>query len=139
MPYPLEYFNAGVMLYNLKKINELNLSTAFFKAIKEIKEPLLQDQDILNSVLSNHGGVKLISNKYNMIRSYKITNNRLIFNSILKFFNLFNKDKQLYYIYHYVGKDKPWKKDSIDSGLFFHYAVKSPFYQEILKENNRKG
>lgn len=68
MPNPLEYFNAGVILYNLKKINELNLSRSFFEAVNEIEKPLLQDQDILNSVFSRNGGVKLISNKYNMTK-----------------------------------------------------------------------
>ncbi|MDO4763209.1 MAG: glycosyltransferase family 8 protein [Flavobacteriaceae bacterium] len=133
MPNPLEYFNAGVMLYNLKKINELNVSEKFFEAIEEIKKPLLQDQDILNSVLSRNGGVKLISNKYNMTRSYKITKNRLLLNAVLRFFNLLDKANQLFYIYHYVGKDKPWQEENIDSNLFFHYAKKSPFYQEILE------
>lgn len=137
MPNPLEYFNAGVMLYNLKKMNEINISDKFFQAIEEIKEPILQDQDILNSVLSINGGVKLISNKYNMTKTFKITRNRLVLNNVLKKFNLLDKEKQLYYIYHYVGKDKPWKKDDIDSKLFFHYAKKSPFYEEILKENQR--
>lgn len=136
MPKPLEYFNAGVMLYNLKKMNEINISEKFFQAIEEIKEPILQDQDILNSVLSRNGGVKLVSNKYNTTRTYKITNNRLLFNRILKIFGLLNKEEKLFYIYHYVGKDKPWDKKGVDANLFFYYAKKSPFYKDILNKKS---
>lgn len=138
MPNPLEYFNAGVMLYNLKKMNEINISDKFFEAIDEIEKPLLQDQDILNSVLSRNGGVKLITNKYNMTKTFKITPNRLLFNAVLRKLGWLNKEKQWYYIYHYVGKDKPWKKEGVDSELFFYYAKKSPFFEEILKENQRE-
>lgn len=99
MPDPLQYFNAGVMLYNLKKMNVMGVSEKLFKALEEINEPLLQDQDILNSVLSNNGGVKLISEKYNMIRVFKITARRIL---LEKFKEVFGISKiNWFYIYHY--------------------------------------
>jgi lipopolysaccharide biosynthesis glycosyltransferase len=134
---PAEYFNTGVMAYNLKKINEKNLFSKFFEALEHIKEPKLLDQDILNSVFSQNGGVKLISQKYNNTRGFKITHNRLIINRIKRFFRIMDKDK-LFYIYHYVGKNKPWNTKRPDDILFYFYAKKSPFYKEILKENQQK-
>lgn len=59
MPNPYEYFNAGVMVYNLRKINELNISEKLFDALDKIKKPILQDQDILNAVFSKNGGGNL--------------------------------------------------------------------------------
>lgn len=56
MPNPYDYFNAGMMVYNLKKINSDNISDDLFNTLKNIKSPILQDQDILNSVFSNRGG-----------------------------------------------------------------------------------
>lgn len=134
MENPLEYFNAGVMVYNIKKINENNISAKFFETIENIKEPKLQDQDILNSVFSQNGGVKLISQKYNNTRGYKITRNRLILNDIKRRLGIKDRDK-LFYIYHYVGGNKPWNSNRVDNLLFYEYAKKSPFYKEILKEN----
>ena len=102
MPDPLQYFNAGVMLYNLKKMNVMGVSEKLFKALEEINEPLLQDQDILNSVLSNNGGVKLISEKYNMIRVFKITARRILLEKFKEVFGI-SKKNNWFYIYHYVG------------------------------------
>ena len=131
IPDPLKYFNAGVMLYNVKKMNEINITEKLFGALETIKEPLLQDQDILNSVLSRNGGVKLISSKYNMTKSYRITAKRIFLENMKEFFGL-SKKENWFYIYHYVGKDKPWMGKRIDGLLFEKYAKKSPFFKEIF-------
>ena len=133
MPNPEEYFNAGVMLYNLKKMREMDIQQKLFDALKEIPEPKLQDQDILNSVFSRNGGVKLISNFYNNTATIRITPNRLLLESLKKKLGI--KASHWFYIYHYVGKVKPWQRDGVDSGLFFQYAYKSPFFDDIIEAN----
>ena len=132
MPDPLQYFNAGVMLYNIKKMNEIDITTKLFEALEEINEPLLQDQDILNSVLSNNGGVKLISEKYNMIRVFKITARRILLEKFKEVFGI-SKKNNWFYIYHYVGNIKPWMDKREDGRLFLKYAKMSPFYKQIFK------
>lgn len=134
MPDPLQYFNAGVMLYNLHKMNQLNISEKLFDALEEIKKPLLQDQDILNAVLSRNGGVKIISNKYNMTNTVKITPKRMFLERVKEILGV-SKKNNWFYIYHYVGKDKPWMKKGIDGLLFEKYAKRSPFYKQILKKS----
>lgn len=131
MPDPILYFNAGVMLYNLKKMHEIEITEKFFTAIEEIKKPLLQDQDILNSVLSRNGGVKMISSKYNMTKAYTITSKRIFLENLKDLFGL-SKKGNWFYIYHYVGKNKPWMEKRIDGLLFEKYAKKSPFYSLIF-------
>ena len=126
MPDPLQYFNAGVMLYNVKKMNEIDITTKLFEALEDIKEPFLQDQDILNSVLSNNGGVKLISSKYNMTRTFVITDKRLFLERLKEIFRI-SKKNNWFFIYHYVGKDKPWMTKRSDGLLFVKYAKMSPF------------
>jgi len=133
MQDPTLYFNAGVMLYNLKKMHEIEITEKFFNAIEEIKKPLLQDQDILNSVLSRNGGVKMVSSKYNMTKAYTITSKRIFLENLKEFFGLSKKDNW-FYIYHYVGKDKPWMEKRIDGLLFEKYAKKSPFYSLIFSK-----
>ena len=132
MPDPLQYFNAGVMLYNLKKMNVMGVSEKLFKALEEINEPLLQDQDILNSVLSNNGGVKLISEKYNMIRVFKITARRILLEKFKEVFGISKKNNR-FYIHHYVGNIKPWMDKREDGRLFLKYAKMSPFYKQNFK------
>lgn len=132
MPDPLQYFNAGVMLYNVKKMNEIDITTKLFEALENIKEPFLQDQDILNSVLSNNGGVKLISSKYNMTRTFVITDKRLFLERLKEIFRI-SKKNNWFFIYHYVGKDKPWMTKRSDGLLFVKYAKMSPFYKQIFK------
>ena len=132
MPDPLQYFNAGVMLYNVKKMNEIDITTKLFEALEDIKEPFLQDQDILNSVLSNNGGVKLISSKYNMTRTFVITDKRLFLERLKEIFRI-SKKNNWFFIYHYVGKDKPWMTKRSDGLLFLKYAKMSPFYKQIFK------
>lgn len=131
MPDPTLYFNAGVMLYNLKKMHEIEITEKFFTSIEEIKKPLLQDQDILNSVLSRNGGVKMISSKYNMTKAYTITSKRIFLENLKDLFGL-SKKGNWFYIYHYVGKNKPWMEKRIDGLLFEKYAKKSPFYSLIF-------
>ena len=133
MPNPEEYFNAGVVLYNLKKMREMDIQQKLFDALKEIPEPKLQDQDILNSVFSRNGGVKLISNFYNNTATIRITPNRLLLESLKKKVGI--KANHWFYIDHYVGKGKPWQRDGVDSGLFLQYAYKSPFFDDIIEAN----
>ncbi|QOW10888.1 glycosyltransferase family 8 protein [Kaistella flava (ex Peng et al. 2021)] len=129
-----EYFNAGVILFNIKLIREQNIDQKFFDAIKAIKNPIFQDQDILNSVLSNNGGVKLISKEYNFTSGMKLTMPRLLVNAIS--YQLGNKKRNKWFtIYHYVGKIKPWQQYNSDSSLFFYYAYKTLFIKDILQSN----
>ena len=111
---------------------EFLLSKEADEALEDIKEPFLQDQDILNSVLSNNGGVKLISSKYNMTRTFVITAKRLFLERLKEIFRI-SKKNNWFFIYHYVGKDKPWMTKRSDGLLFVKYAKMSPFYKQIFK------
>jgi lipopolysaccharide biosynthesis glycosyltransferase len=66
-PAPVEkqqYFNAGVMLFNLDFIRQNGLDSVPFSILKEWKEKIgYADQDVLN--LAYHGKVKFVSRRYN--------------------------------------------------------------------------
>ena len=47
------YFQAGVLLFDLEKMKDFSLQDRCIEALKEIKKPILSDQDILNSVFHN--------------------------------------------------------------------------------------
>lgn len=128
-----EYFNAGVILFNAKLIREKGVDQKFFEAISAIKNPVFQDQDILNSVLSINGGVKMISSEYNFTKGKRISLKRIFINALQH--QLGKKRNNWFTIYHYVGKIKPWQNYNIDSSLFLYYAYKTPFINEILEAN----
>lgn len=82
----LKYFNAGILLLNIKNINHDNIVNKLFSFASE-KYPLdYQDQDVLNAIMENK--VKYIDYKWNCLKGFV------------------TKSKP--YIYHYVGPEKPW-------------------------------
>ena len=148
---PEKYFNSGMILFNIKKLNDENIYQKLFETLSEIKKPKLYDQDILNSVLLRWGGgVKLISPKYNYMPSTKYTPHYITYKDIFIFriksiLNLISKENKPYYIYHFIEAAKPWKSYRTDNLLFYKYlfsihVVKPPkeFIKQILEENNRK-
>ena len=87
------YINAGVLLLNLKKIRENNLSEKFFKYTAELCDIInFQDQDIIN--IAFKGNIQEIDNIYNFTSA-----------------DVENGDKNIYpVVIHYTGKRKPWLK-----------------------------
>ncbi|WP_161530834.1 glycosyltransferase family 8 protein [Riemerella anatipestifer] len=146
---PKKYFNSGMILFNIEKMNREDLTSKLFSTLFDIGNPKMLDQDILNSVLTRWGGVKLISKKYNFMTSIRINPFRysykeVLFSCIKKIFNLNKKEKLPFFIYHFVEAAKPWKSQRPDRMLFYKYLysmheVNPPkeFVEEIIKENNR--
>jgi len=110
------YFNAGVMLVNLKKWRLEKLSERLIECAKINNDHLLWwDQDVLNLVLNNRW--KEIDYRFNA-------------------FGLsYNKDLD-YRIVHYISDKKPWKLicRHPQKKLFWKYAKMTPFYPRILFE-----
>lgn len=104
------YFNSGVMLLNLNKMRQDNISKALFD-YRSNKYNYFMDQDALNMVLGKK--VKFLSYKYNFLNVYykwwnskklseffeeKLSNNKVdVFKSVK--------------ILHFGGPDKPWEYD----------------------------
>lgn len=65
LPLENKYFNAGVMLFNLKKLRQLNFTELSLTYYKENEHKItMQDQDILNGVLNGH--IKEIPLRWNI-------------------------------------------------------------------------
>lgn len=81
-----KYFNAGVLLLNLNKMREDNISQKLWQFAQE-KSPLeFQDQDVLNAVFERK--VKYIDTNWNCLKGF-----------------VSNKTPS---IMHFVGPEKPW-------------------------------
>lgn len=118
--YPLEctYFNAGILLLNLKKIREDKLVSKLLLKAKEIhKKVKFLDQDVLNLVFLDK--VRIVDSIYN----YTTTNQQL------------EPDKRKSWIIrHFNGPIKPWQNINNtypDFYLYFYYKNFSPFYNKI--------
>ena len=107
-----KYFNAGVILWDLKKSRESNIvDTLFSETESKVANLDMADQDILNIVFED----KFLSldKTYNMY-PYNI------------------QDDSIPEIFHYVIY-KPWKRKIKYGDYFWYYARLSPFYKNLFK------
>lgn len=110
------YFNAGVLLIDCKKWREQNISEKLFNTEKKYRGKLLcNDQDVLNKVFENN--YKMLLEKFDALTLKGDT-----------------------VIRHYYSKPKPWEiKQDIknssqllqDVDLFWYYAQKTPYYEQL--------
>ena len=109
-----KYFNAGVMLMNLKAFREENIEEKFFDMLQKYTFRVTQDEDYLNVLCK--GKVKL----------FHLGWNKTAFKN-----EKFN-DKDLKLI-HYKIHWKPWHYDGVlYENHFWDYAKQTSFYEEIL-------
>lgn len=114
----LKYFNAGVLVMNLKEFRRQDIYTKFINLIMEKQFPVAQDQDYLNVLCK--GKVRYLPYSWN-----KTPINVGIICS--------NKPN----LVHYKLTFKPWKYDNIQYGEYFYkYAKQTPFYEEIVNAKN---
>ena len=111
-----KYFNAGVMLMNLKAFREENIEEKFFDMLQKYTFRVTQDEDYLNVLCK--GKVKLFHLGWNKTA----------------FKNDKFDDKDLRLI-HYKIHWKPWHYDGVlYENHFWDYAKQTSFYEEILNK-----
>lgn len=123
------YFNAGVLVINLKEFRKKYTTEYLLEVAASNKWPTV-DQDVLNYLCQ--GQVKILDMSWNVMFDYidrmKLTR-KLDKKYYLEYLDARKKPK----IIHYAGSPKPWQVPASDfTEEFWHYARKSPFYEEIL-------
>lgn len=128
------YFNAGIMILNLKQMREVSFMEESLKMLKELPNPKYLDQDIYN-VLCNQR-LKLLDFKWNM------QNGKIKFDEETKKlipeekFNDLKENCENPYIIHYTGGIRPWTNPKIPfAEKFWQTARRTPFYEEIIYDN----
>lgn len=105
------YFNAGVLLMNLKAMRQCHFSEIFLKLLQKVTFQVAQDQDYLNVIC--RGRVRYLGYEWNTMPGCVRT-----------------KTPKLI---HYNLDNKPWQRDDVTYGeVFWDYAKRSGFLQEIL-------
>lgn len=147
LPDDYKVFNAGVLLINLKKWRELDITEKFIQRLKEIKTPRVLDQCVLNSVFCK-GLVYDLPAEWNyqwhadlgqMV--YPTTSSKM--NEVI---DVYNQAKNNIKIIHYTTQTKPWniyadfdiheyQLDEEYTPLWWYYARETPFYEKIILNN----
>ena len=140
---PYEYFQAGVIVFNLKQFRkDFDVSeTLKYAASYEWK---LLDQDVLNYLAQDK--VKFIDMSWNVMTDWAGVRVKDIISRAPKELNdAYMEARKAPKIIHYAGGDKPWQKPDMDlSEYFWKYAKDSGYYEIILarmipkKEKNIK-
>lgn len=113
---PEDYFNAGVLLMNLKEMRKAGFGEKFVDLISKVTFQVAQDQDYLNALCMGRRAV--IGGEWNCMPGYTEPDceSKLI---------------------HYNLDSKPWHKDGLEFGdIFWKYADATP-YAERIREIRR--
>ena len=117
------YFNSGVMLLNLKKMRDDNITEKLIKYRLEVPQHFM-DQDAFNAIIGSN--VRFVSWKYNFLNYYMTV---LDTRQLSSFFGYdFNKPFWKIYdsaiILHLGGKEKPWNQDMGYLSVIWHKYYK---------------
>ena len=139
------YFQAGVMLVNLEKMRQDNITEKLLSALIKIGTPKFVDQDILNMVCQNN--VQFISQNWNYTWHLQLCDKSYQKN-LPKVLNAqYKAAKDNPYIIHFTGnKIKPVNYPGLaEAKLFWMYAKDTPYYEyfkillnESIEVNKKK-
>lgn len=125
-----DYFQAGVLLMNLKLLAEDGLCDEMI-AYAATHDCALVDQDVLN--LFCQGKIKYIDNKWNV--DVNTIAMRVVPYAPESVWKQYKENRENAYIYHFAGVDKPWKNPLLyKADIFWNAARKTPWYEVVLKE-----
>lgn len=133
--YELGYFNAGVLLINLKYWRENNLMKVFIEYMKMYPERLVcHDQDVLNYTLRN---LKIrLPYKFNYQGGFYSLSIPLFYKDWNEIFEFESKPT----IIHYSNRLKPWFKDCTHplKSEYIKYRKLTPYSNFKLKNESLK-
>jgi lipopolysaccharide biosynthesis glycosyltransferase len=119
------YFNAGVMVFNIKKLREFDFRNKWRSYVDNLSENTklkYYDQDILNDILD--GNVFFLPPNWN-VEKYNLE----------KFFSNYKESEKNLYIIHYTTQAKPWLPLSNHpfKHLYIRYAKMTPWKYGVGK------
>lgn len=123
---PENYFQAGVMVFNIKKCLKENFKERLLQKLAVIGNPLYVDQDVLNAECE--GSVCFLDAMWNYTWNVKTEN---LDKDLKSVYEQAVKDIQ---ILHFASNIKPWSfPERPYADYFWKFARHTPFYEEILQ------
>lgn len=125
-----KYYNTGVMLVDIQKYNEFsNFEDLIEIALKN--KYINIEQDVLNNVFRKHF--------YKLPSIYNFEIYQLIYDGTSESYKNYMKDLDDARLIHYLTIDKVWNNpDLLKAHIWWEYARKSPFYEQILLRMNQQ-
>ena len=125
-----KYYNTGVMLVDIQKYNEFsNFEDLIEIALKN--KYINIEQDVLNNVFRKHF--------YKLPSIYNFEIYSLIYDGTSESYKNYMKDLDDARLIHYLTIDKVWNNpDLLKAHIWWEYARKSPFYEQILLRMNQQ-
>ena len=126
---PEEYVNSGVLVFNIQKWNQYNITSKCFEMIRTTPAQKLPypDQDVINAVCK--GRVLYLDYSWNFgwgvlfLSPKELEIYKPVVSSISERFR----------IIHYTSRKKPWNRPRLPyADLFWDMSKKTPFYKGIL-------
>ena len=133
---PTDYFQAGVLVMNLKELRKIDLINLCVEKTKEIGPPLFVDQCILNSLFYNK--VEFLPMKWNLLSYLLFDDDKMFLPSDIKneYFEMIYKQEG---IIHFATFEKPWLCPHLPlAEIWWQYARLTPFYEEIIYRNAKE-
>lgn len=104
------YFNAGVLLMNLRAMREYGFQRVFLSLLDAVKFNIAQDQDYLNVICKDR--TVLLGTEWNTMP--------------------FEAETPETKLVHFNLDNKPWHKDGVPyGGLFWHYADRCAYADDV--------
>lgn len=123
---PFQYYNTGVLIFDVKEYNKLNSFEKLLDIINNNKL-LYQEQCAFNILFKDN--FFTLPNVWNYELAPSLVNNTYHFEFYTKYKEVENEAK----ILHYLGRYKPWKNPfEYKASIWWSYARQTPFYEEIL-------
>lgn len=130
---PDEYFNAGVLLINLKMFRELDIPHKFFEIATGEKKFIMMDQDILN-ILCNKK-ILYLDNRWNVVWQFLFKRERP-YSLLPEYKDEYARATSDPFIVHYTTEKKPWEyKTAPFANYFWDFAKTNELF---LNENGKK-
>lgn len=131
MKNPQMYFQSGVLLCDISKLQQINLTQKCLQRLQEIGNPLYVDQCVLNSVLD--GAYQKISMHWNVLWQLPYFSKNLQQELPAYDYREYYNARQQPRIIHYAGIAKPWCNPEIElADVWWKYARLTPFYEILL-------
>ena len=132
-----EYFQAGVILFNMKKISEMYTVEDLFEKASS-RSWYYHDQDVLNSLFA--GNVYYLDPKWNVMTMLEPNSQRKkLFTDYLyaRYAEAYNNARKNIGIVHFAGVPKPWHDTKCDLSMYFwEYAKRTPYYEQLSSTLN---
>ena len=137
------YFQAGVMIWNIRKCVKDNMMTRFIEAATGLKKFVFQDQDILNYIVRN-GGIFHIPDNWNVQTCMPTSDPYIIHYSMAtKPWNVLKYEYKRF-LFKYMSYRMIYEcyPDLFERDDMYHYfwdfAKQSPFFNDLRKNRIKK-